>query len=94
MCKIYTHYYKAESKFLGEEEIVAAEKEYEAILNYCLSDPNTPKYPNKILNYETKIKNIKKKHFRDLVTKGKRSKAEILQRGGKEERVLYRNWEF
>ena len=79
---------------MGEEEIVAAEKKYETILDYCLSDPNTPKYPNKIINYETKIKINKKKHFRDLVAKGKRFKTEILQWDGKEERVFYRNWEF
>ena len=80
--------------FTGEEEIVAAEKKYEAILDCCLSDPITPKYPNKILNYETKMRNNKNIHFRDLVAKGKRFKSEILQRDGKEERVLYRNWEF
>ena len=85
---------KQNLNFMGEEEIVTAEKKYEAILNYCLSDPNTPKYPNKILNYETRIKNDKKKHFRDLVAKWKRIKAETLQRDGKEERVLHRNWEF
>ena len=85
---------KPNLNFMGEEEIVAAEKKYEAILNYCLSNPNTPKYTKKILNYETKMRNNKKKHFRDLVAKGKRFKAEILQRDGKEERVLYRNWEF
>ena len=28
---------------MGEEEIVAAEKKFVAILDYCLSDPNTPK---------------------------------------------------
>ena len=78
---------KPNLNFIGEE-VVAAEKKYEAILDYCLSDTNTPKYPNKILNYETKMRNNKKKHFRDLVAKGNRFKAEILQRGGKEERVL------
>ena len=36
---------------MGEGEIVAAEKKYEAILDYCFSDSNTPKYPNKILNF-------------------------------------------
>ena len=85
---------KPNLNFMGEEEIVAAEKKYEAILDYCLRDPNTPKYPNKILNYETKMRNNKKKRFRDLVAKGKWFKAEILQRDDKEERVLYRNWEF
>ena len=79
---------------MWEEEIVAAEKKYEDILDYYLSDVNIPGYPNKILNYETKMRNNKKKHFRDLVAKGKRFKAEILQRDGKEERVLYRKWEF
>ena len=58
---------KLNLNFMREEKIVAAEKKYEVILDYCLCDPNTPKYPNKILNYETKIKNNKKKHFRDLV---------------------------
>ena len=42
-----------------EEEIVAAEKKYEAILDYCKIDPNTPIYSNKILKYETKIKTTK-----------------------------------
>ena len=75
---------------MSEEEIIVTEKKYEAILDYCLSDVNTHKYPNKILNYETIIKTTTK-HFRDFVAKGKRFKAEILQRDGKEERVLYRN---
>ena len=79
---------------MREEEIVAAEKKYEVNLDYCLSDANTPKYPNKILNCETKMRNNKKKHFRGLVVKGKKIKAEILQRDGKEERIFYRNWEF
>ena len=69
------------------EEIVDAKKKCEIILDYCLSNPNTPKYPYKILNYKTK--NNKKKHFRDL--EGKGFKAEIVQRNDKEERVLYRN---
>ena len=63
---------KPNLNFMGEEEMVADEKKYEVIVDYCLSDPNTPEYPNKILNYETKIKNNKKKHFRDLVAKGKK----------------------
>ena len=41
-----------------------------------------------------KYKNNKKKHFRDLLAKGIRFKAEILLGDGKEERVLYKNWEF
>ena len=79
---------------MGEVEIVVAEKKYESILDYCLSDANTPKYPNKKLNYETKMRNNKKKNFRDLVAKRKWFKAEILQRDSQEERVLNRNWEF
>ena len=70
---------KPNLNFMGEEEIVAAEKKYEAILDYCLSDPNTPKYPNKILNYETKMRNNKKKHFRDLVAKGKDLKQKFYR---------------
>ena len=53
MCKIY-HINNFNKNYMGEEEIVAAEKKYETILDYCLSDPNTLKYPNKILNYELK----------------------------------------
>ena len=45
---------------IGEEEIISDEKKYETILDYCLSIPNTPKYPNKIFNYETKIKTTKR----------------------------------
>ena len=45
---------------MSEEEIIVTEKKYEAILDYCLSDVNTHKYPNKILNYETIIKNNNK----------------------------------
>ena len=94
-CAISKHIIKKPNiNFMGEEEIVAAEKKYEAILDYCLSNPNTSKYPNKILNDETKMRNNKMKHFWDLVAKGKRFKAEILQRDGKEEKVLYRNLEF
>ena len=40
---------------MGEEETVATEKKYLAILDYCWRDPNTPKYVYKMLNYETKI---------------------------------------
>ena len=43
-----------------EEEIVYVEKIYEGILDYCLSNSNTPKYSNKIPNYETKIKITKR----------------------------------
>ena len=32
---------------MGEEEIATADKKYEAIIYYCLSNPNTPKYSNK-----------------------------------------------
>ena len=41
---------------MGEEEIADAKKKCESILDYCLSDPNTLKYYNKILNYGTKVK--------------------------------------
>ena len=51
---------KLNLNFMEGEEIVANEKKYEAVLDYCLSDPNTPKYPNKILNYETKYKTQQK----------------------------------
>ena len=39
---------KPNLNFMGEEEIVAAEKKYEDIIDYRLRDPNTPKYPDKI----------------------------------------------
>ena len=70
---------KPNLNFMREEEIAASEKKYEAILDYCLSDPNTPKYPNKILNCETKMRNNKKKHFRDLVADGKDSKQKFYR---------------
>ena len=65
-CVKYTHIInKLNLNFMGEEEIVAAEKKCEAIWDYCFSNSNTPKYLNKMLNYETKIENKEKKHFRE-----------------------------
>ena len=68
-------------------------KKYEAILDSCLSNSNTPKYSNKIPNYEIIIKNNKKKHFRDLENKEKIN-TEIEQKDCKEKRILNRKWKF
>ena len=43
-----------------EVEIVATEKKYEAILDYCLSDTNIPKYHNKIYIMKPKWETTKK----------------------------------
>ena len=62
-CVNITHIINKQNLNLMGEEIVAAEKKYEAILDYCLSDSNIPKNSNHIFNYEAK------KHFSDLGTK-------------------------
>ena len=62
---------------MGEEEIVAAEKKCEAIWDYCFSIANTPKYLNKILNYETKIEN-KEKNTLENSSERKNFNTEII----------------
>ena len=52
---------KRDMDFLNEEEIVLAEKKYQAIFEYLLSDEKTPKYPSKLFTFpKDKIKDKKK----------------------------------
>ena len=47
--------------FMNEEEIVSADKKYQAIFEYLLSDEKTPKYPSKLFTFpKDKIKDKKK----------------------------------
>ena len=48
---------KRDMDFMNEEEIVSADKKYQAIFEYLLSDEKTPKYPSKLFTFpKDKIK--------------------------------------
>ena len=79
--------------FMNEEEIVSADKKYQAIFEYLLSDEKTPKYPSKRFTFpKDKIKD--KKNFRDIVWKDNRYKTEVIIIDGKDHISLMRNWNY
>ena len=80
--------------FMNDEEIVSADKKYQAIFEYLLSDEKTPKYPSKLFTFpKDKIKD-KKKNFRDIVWKDNRYKIEVTIIDGKDHISLMRNWNY
>ena len=55
---------KRDMDFMNEEEIVSADKKYQAIFEYLLSDEKTPKYPSKLFTFpKDKIKDKKNSRY-------------------------------